>query len=82
MFADAGMNLKHIGKFLDHASERTTMKYIKTSNELVKMLCKNVFTITGSGIMKKSDIRTLEQVKKLNGEFVRKLQILMAHRLL
>ena len=30
---------------------------------------------------KKSDIRTLEQVKKLNGEFVRKLQILMAHRL-
>ena len=38
MFADAGMNLKHIGKFLGHASERTTMKYIKTSNEqLVKM---------------------------------------------
>jgi len=31
--------------------------------------------------MKKSDTSTLKQVKKLNGEYVRKLQILMAHRL-
>ena len=31
--------------------------------------------------MKKSDISSSEQLKKLNGEFVRKLQILMAHRL-
>ena len=38
ILADAGMNLKHIGKYLGHANELTTMKYIKTSNkQLLKM---------------------------------------------